>query len=289
MRVPMRRISAPKVAWTLIAVLISLYFVFPVYWLFIASTKTNAQLFAYVAPWLPPHVSLWHNIVQLFRYGSGVYARWLLNSFAYALSGAAFSTVISGLAGYAFAVFTEETWLRSVFWILIGAIFVPVTALALPIFVMMSKFGLVNNPLAVILPSFVSPLGLYLMRIYSDQGIPREVLESARIDGASEWRVFHAVARHFLTAPAAAVFLFTFVANWNNFFLPLIVLNSPGKYPVNLGLTVWNGQNTEGHAHLLYNLVLTGASVSIVPLIIGFFVLQRYWRMGAAAGSVTGV
>lgn len=282
------RIQMSKLILTGLAVLIAVYFVFPVYWLFIASTKSNAQLFQYVGAWLPPHLELWRNVVEVFQYGGGEYARWLLNSFGYAITGALFSTIFSALAGYAFSKYGSGRVMRLLFWVLVGSIFVPITALALPIFVIMGKFGLINSPLAVILPSMVSPFGLYLMRIYADQGVPNEVLESARMDGASEWRVFVQVARHFLTVPASAVFLFSFVANWNNFFLPLIVLNSSDKFPVNLGLTVWNGLNTEGHAKLIYNLVLTGASISIIPLIVGFFVLQRYWRMGAAAGSVTG-
>ncbi len=283
-----RRFSASKVILTAIAIIIAVYFVFPVYWLFIASTKSNAQLFQYVGAWLPPHLELWKNIVAVFHYDNGEYVHWLLNSFGYAISGALFGTIFSALAGYAFSKHGDGRAMRLLFWVLVGSIFVPITALALPIFIIMSKFGLINNPLAVILPSMVSPFGLYLMRIYADQGVPNEVLESARIDGASEWGVFLKVARHFLTVPAAAVFLFSFVANWNNFFLPLIVLNSSDKFPVNLGLTVWNGLNTEGHAKLVYNLVLTGASISVIPLIVGFFVLQRYWRMGAAAGSVAG-
>lgn len=283
------RIQAPKVLLTGLAILIAVYFVFPVYWLFVASTKSNAELFQYVGAWIPPHLELWRNVVQVFQYNGGEYARWLANSFEYAISGAFFGTIFSALAGYAFSKHGEGKAMRMLFWVLVGSIFVPVTALALPIFIIMGKFGLINSPLAVILPSMVSPFGLYLMRIYSDQGVPNEVLESARLDGASEWAVFVKVARHFLAVPASAVFLFSFVANWNNFFLPLIVLNSSNKFPVNLGLTVWNGLNTEGHAKLVYNLVLTGASISVIPLIIGFFVLQRYWRMGAAAGSVTGV
>ena len=276
-----------KIIWTIAFAIIACYFLFPIFWLLVSTTKSNAQLFEYLTPWLPPHLSIVQNFEQLFTYDSGEYVRWLENSFLYAVVGGLGATILSTMAGYSFAKY-DYSWMRSVFWIILGSIFVPVTALALPIFIIMQHFQLINTYWAVILPSVVSPFGVYLIRIYADQGIPESLLEAARIDGASEWKVFWHIGSRLLTPAASTVFLFSFVANWNNFFLPLIVLNGSSKFPVNLGLSVWNSLNTEGHAKMMYNLVITGSVLAIVPVAISFVLLQRYWKFGLASGSVNG-
>lgn len=272
---------------TMVFVLIAIYFLFPLFWLVISSFKTNGQLFQYVQPWLPPHLHLVQNLDQLFSYDSGEYVRWLANSFIYSSASAVGATLLAALAGYSFSKF-DYTWMRTMFWIILGSIFVPGTALVLPIFILMHYVHLIDTYWAVILPSMVSPFGVYLMRIYSDQGIPDSLLEAARIDGASEWRVFWNVAIRIMTPAVATVFLFSFVGTWNNFFLPLVVLNSSNKFPVTLGLNLWNSLNTEGHAKLMYSMVITGSVIAIIPLALCFVLLQRFWRFGLTSGSVTG-
>ncbi|MCY0898945.1 MAG: carbohydrate ABC transporter permease [Firmicutes bacterium] len=272
---------------TFLFVLVAIYFVFPLYWLVISAFKTNAQLFQFIQPWFPPHLSLIKNLVELFSYDSGEYTRWLANSFLYAGASAIGATFFATLAGYSFAKY-DYKWMRTIFWIILGSIFVPVTALVLPVFVLMESLHLINTYWGVILPSLVSPFGVYLTRIYADQGVPDALLEAARIDGASEWTVFWRVASRLLMPATATVFLITFVGTWNNFFLPLVILNSSTKFPAILGLNLWNSINAEGHAKLMYNMIITGAVVATIPLAISFILLQRYWRFGLTSGSVTG-
>ena len=137
---------------------------------------------------------------------------------------------------------------------------------------------------AVFLPSIVSPFGVYLARIYAASSVPDELLEAARLDGSNEVRTFFTVATRLMAPALVTIFLFQFVAIWNNFFLPLIMLRDASLFPVTLGLYSWNsaiGQNPE-----LRSFVIIGAFVSIVPLIIAFLSLQRFWSGGLAAGSI---
>jgi multiple sugar transport system permease protein len=190
------------------------------------------------------------------------------------------------MAGYIFAKF-RFPGRTVVFAIILGSIMVPGTALAIPLYLLLSKVGLINTPLAVILPSLVSPFGVYLMRIYAEQALPDEILDSARVDGAGEIRIFWSVALRILAPGFVTVLLFSFVGTWNNYFLPLLVLSKPDLYPLTVGLASWNAQaSANGGAQVLYTLVVTGALVSIAPLIAAFLFLQRYWQSGLTFGSL---
>ncbi|HEY4384168.1 MAG TPA: carbohydrate ABC transporter permease [Ktedonobacteraceae bacterium] len=194
--------------------------------------------------------------------------------------------MIATIAGYTFAKF-QFPGRKVVFAIILGSIMVPGTALAIPTYLLLSKIGLINTPLAVILPSLVSPFGVFLMRMYSEQAVPNELLDAARVDGAGEIRIFWSVALRILAPGFVTVLLFSFVATWNNYFLPLLLLSNPTYYPLTLGLASWNAQaSANGGAQLLYTLVITGSLVSIIPLIVGFLFLQRYWQGGLTFGSV---
>lgn len=168
----------------------------------------------------------------------------------------------------------------------IGAVAVPGTALAVPTFLMFSKMGLTDTPWAVIIPSLVSPFGLYLMWVFATEAIPTELMEAARIDGAGEIRTFFQVAMPLLAPGTVTVLLFTTVATWNNYFLPLIMLKDPNWYPLTLGLDSWNSQAQTIGGDVIFNLVITGSLLTIVPLIAAFLLLQKYWQSGLAAGSV---
>jgi multiple sugar transport system permease protein len=167
---------------------------------------------------------------------------------------------------------------------------VPTTALAIPTYLLFSKAGLVNTPWAIILPSLVSPFGLFLMRIYAQDAISDSLIEAGRIDGAGEMRIFFRLALRSLAPGIVTVLLFTLVATWNNYFLPLIMLNDPDLYPVTVGLAAWASQTAGGGGSTgdLLALVVTGSMLSIVPLVVAFLMLQRYWQSGLTAGGVKG-
>ena len=172
------------------------------------------------------------------------------------------------------------------FVIIIGAISVPGIALAVPQFLLFAKMGLTNTPWSMIIPSLVSTFGLYLMWIFSDQAVPDELLEAARVDGAGEFRTFFQISLPLLAPGIVTTALFAIVATWNNYFLPLIMLKDSNWYPLTIGLNQWKDQASTAGGQAIQNLVITGSLITIIPLVIAFLCLQKYWQSGLAAGAV---
>lgn len=263
----------------------TLYFLTPIWWLLVSSTKTPAEFTTTAPLWFTPEAvgNFIGNIGRLFAYNDAVFVKWIVNSVLYAGVGALVSTLIAGMCGYALAKYGFRGR-DAVFNVVLSGVLVPATALALPLFLIFSEIGLTNTFWAVFLPSIVSPFGVYLARIFAAASVPDELLEAARLDGSGEVRTFFTVAVRLMAPALVTIFLFQFVAIWNNFFLPLIMLRDQTLFPVTLGLYAWNssiGQNPE-----LRSFVIIGALVSIVPLIVAFLGLQRFWSSGLAAGSV---
>jgi multiple sugar transport system permease protein len=274
------------VTLTLATALVAIYSLVPLVWLLINATKTQEGLYSSFGLWFADgKFALWDNIRETLTYDDGVFARWLGNTVLYVVVGAGGATVLATLAGYGLAKFAF-VGRRAVFALVIGAVAVPGTALAVPTFLMFSKMGLTNTPWSVIIPSLVSPFGLYLMWTFSAQAIPDEMIEAARVDGASEFRTFFRISVPLLAPGIVTVLLFSMVATWNNYFLPLIMLKDPDWYPLTLGLNAWNAQAQTAGGQAVFNLVITGSLLTILPLLAAFLLLQRYWQSGLAAGSV---
>ena len=262
-----------------------IYAFLPLVWLLINATKTQGDLSTTFGLWFGNDFALWDNIVQTVTYDDGIFLQWLLNTLIYVVVGAGGATLLATLAGYGLAKFSFPGK-RAVFAIVLGAIAVPGTALAVPTFLMFSQLGLTNTMWAIIIPSLISPFGLYLVWIYAMDAVPTELLEAARVDGAGELRTFWTVSLRLLAPGIVTVALFAIVATWNNYFLPLIMLNDPQLFPLTLGLTQWNQQATGVGSDPIFNLVITGSMLTIVPIVIAFLLLQRYWQSGLSAGSV---
>lgn len=266
--------------------LLLFYFVLPFLWLLVSSTKTNADLFTTFGMWFAADNHLLANLHDVFTYDGGAFAHWLWNTAYYATCSAIGASLIATIAGYAFAKF-RFPGRQLVFAVILGSILVPLTALAIPTYLLLSKVGLIDTPLAVILPSLANPLGVYLMRIYAEQGLPDELLDAARVDGAGELRLFWSVAMRILAPGFVTILLLSFVGTWNNYYLPLLVLSKPDYYPLTVGLANWNDLATSGGgSQILFSMVITGALISIVPLIAAFMLLQRYWQNGLGLGGL---
>ena len=266
---------------TLFMVLFAGYFLAPIWWLVVTASKTRAELRSGL--WFGGSFELPGNIVGVLTYDDGLFVRWLANSLLYAVVGAAVATLAAAMAGYALAKYVFPGR-EAVFNVILAGVLVPTTALALPLFLLFSRVGATDTYWAVLLPSCVSPFGVYLSRIYVAASVPDELLEAARLDGASEMRTFFVIALRLMSPALVTVFLFQFVAVWNNFFLPLVMLQDTTLYPVTLGLQTWNSQTTFAPELQLY--VIVGALLSIVPLIVAFLCLQRFWRSGLGVGGV---
>ncbi|MFB7620132.1 carbohydrate ABC transporter permease [Kitasatospora sp. NPDC056181] len=279
----------PRRPWTLsraavngALVLATAYTLLPLGWLLTAAAKNTGDLLGGAT--LTP--SRWHlgdNLRQLATTGDGIYFRWYLNSLLYAGIGALLCAFVCIAAGYAFHVYAFRGK-EKLFGLVLLGVLVPTTALALPMYLLASKLGIVNSFWAVFIPSLVNPFGVYLARVFCAGYVPGEVLEASRMDGAGELRTFWSIGLRMVMPGYVTVFLFQFTAIWNNFFLPLVMLSDNRLFPVSLGLFTWNSQT---HAFPeYYPLVVTGALLAVVPLVVAFVVLQRHWKAGLTAGAV---
>jgi ABC-type glycerol-3-phosphate transport system permease component len=278
----------PRIGSHLFLLALVLYFITPLWWLMVASTKSNSGLFTGSGGplWFNDEFNLVENLRGLSSHQGGIYWTWLGNSFLYALTAGVGATAFAVLAGYGFAKYRFPGRNLS-FALLLGSVMVPLTALVIPTFVLLSEFQLVNTRWAVILPSLLSPLGVYLIRVYAQDVVPDELLDAGRVDGAGELRLFAQVALPLLRPAIVTVLLLSVVATWNNYFLALAMLRSPNLMPVTVGLDRWQALSNAGAGgEQVWNLIVTGAFVSILPLIIAFLALQRYWQGGLALGSL---
>ncbi|MFE6256677.1 carbohydrate ABC transporter permease [Agromyces sp. NPDC057865] len=262
-----------------------IYSLLPLAWLVINATKTQAGLFSSFGLSFGDEFVLFQNIWETLTYRDGIFLRWFGNTLLYVVLGAGGATLLATLAGYGLAKF-RFAGRRAIFAVVLGAIAVPGTALAVPTFLMFSQLGLTNTPWAIIIPSLISPFGLYLIWVYAVDSVPTELLEAARMDGAGEFRTFFTISIRLLAPGIVTVLLFTVVATWNNYFLPLIMLSDPTWYPLTVGLNQWSAQATGVSAQPIYNLVITGSLLTIIPIIVAFLGLQRFWQSGLSAGSV---
>ncbi|WP_156463801.1 carbohydrate ABC transporter permease [Curtobacterium sp. Leaf154] len=274
-----------QIVVTGILVVVALYFIVPLYWVVIAATKTTGALFSTNGFWFGGEFALWNNLQQVFTYDGGIFVRWIANSILYSGVGAVLATYFAAAGGYALAKY-DFRGRQFVFGTILGGVLVPGTATALPLFLLFSSMGLTDTYWSVLIPSLVSPFGLFLCRVYAAASVDTTLLEQARIDGAGELRIFHTVVLRQMTPALVTVFLFQVVGIWNNFFLPLIMLADQKLYPITLGLNNWRSQ--VDRLPEFYQLTTGGVLVSVIPLVIAIIVLQRFWRGGLTEGSVKG-
>ena len=266
---------------TALLLLGALYCLLPLAWVLIASTKSGGELFT--TNTFVPSSHLFDNIAQLTAYRGGLYWRWMLNTALYAGVGALLSTVVSSLAGYALAKYSFAGK-GATFTILLAGVLVPGVILAIPQYFLLAQFGLTNSYWAVLLPQIISPYGIYLARIYAAASVPNDVIEAARTDGAGDFYIFYRIATPMMMPGLVTIFLFQFVGIWNNFILPYIMLGDDRLFPITVGLSGLLNQGSTVPA--LYSLVITGALLSIIPLIVLFLGLQRFWKVDLGAGAV---
>ena len=269
-----------RIILTLLLSVFLLYSFVPLVYLVLSATKTNGDLFTTFGFGFGTEFNLWQNLSDLLARDNGVFMRWMFNS---GLGAAIFATA----AGYAFAKF-KFVGRNLLFALVLGAVMIPQTALVVPIFLLLALSGLSDNPLGVILPSMISPIGVYLMRVYIEQGVDDELLDAARIDGAGEFVIFRAILLRLVAPGMVTVALLSFVGTWNNYFLPLIVLRSQEYQPITVGLATWYqlAQQGGGGGQVLFSIIITGALVSIIPVIVVFLLLQRFWQGGLTAGAI---
>ncbi|MET8052009.1 carbohydrate ABC transporter permease [Streptosporangium sp. NPDC005286] len=269
------------IAPTAILLLGALYCLLPVSWVLVAATKSKAELFS--TSTFAPGTGLLANLADLAAYRDGVFWLWMLNTLLYAGGGALLSTAVSAVSGYTLAKYRFRGR-NLIFNLLIGGILVPAVVLAIPQYLLFSRIGLADTYWSVLLPQILHPYSIYLARIYATAAVPDALLEAGRIDGAGHWLLLRRVALPLMIPGMVTIFLFQFVAIWNNFLLPFIMLGDDQRFPLTVGLYTLLAAGANQPS--LYNLILTGTLLSIIPLIALFLTMQRYWRTDLAGGAV---
>jgi multiple sugar transport system permease protein len=252
--------------------------VLPLLWMLSASFMAPGEAGALPPPLLPARAS-WDNYRELFAHaGMG---RYLLNSFAISSAITLLSLACNLMAGYAFAKLRFRGRER-LFQGLIGALVIPAQVAMLPLFLMLKYLGLVNSYAGVVLPGMATIFGIFLVRQYA-RGIPDDLLEAARIDGAGELRIFVQIVLPLLKPIMATLAIFTFLTAWNDFMWPLIVLTGQDHYTLPIGLASLareHARDTE--------LMMAGAVITVLPVLALFLALQRHYLQGLLLGSVKG-
>lgn len=276
-----RRASGHSPIATVLLLIGAVYCLLPVAWVLIASSKSGAELFSTFT--FSPSTHLFGNIADLTAYRGGLFWRWMANTALYAGVGGLLSTAVSAAAGYGLAKYSF-VGKQATFNVLLAGVLVPGVVLAIPQYLLLAKLGLTNTYWAVLLPSIISPYGIYLARIYAAAAVPDDLIEAARTDGAGDFLIFRSIATPLMAPGLVTVFLFQFVAIWNNFLLPYIMLGDDHLFPLTVGLSGLLNQGASQPS--LYTSVVTGSLLSIIPLLALFLTLQRYWRVDLAAGAV---
>ncbi|GIG63457.1 sugar ABC transporter permease [Longispora fulva] len=264
----------------------------PLVWLLLAPTKTDAQL-------VNGHPLSFGSLAQFGRawqhlvdYNDSVLYQWIANSILYSVGSLLISVATSLLAGYALAV-SRIPGRKALLVLTLIAMMVPPTALVLPLFLELNTVHLTNTALSVILPASFYPFGVYLAFIYFSTSLPKELLEAGRLDGCSEAGLFWHLARPLAKPLIGLLSFFSFVANWNNYFLPYVMLSEESKYnlPVGLGAVVsgtpaLNPANGGSFLPITRPEVALAGLLVVVPIAVIFVFCQRFLVRGILAGSV---
>lgn len=285
---------AYRIISIVVLALLAFAFLFPLYWILTGALKTPAEINSTSPVWWPEEFTL-RNFEVLFSKRSAPLfqiaglegpivpgaIRWLINTVFMAVMAMLLTCITAALAGYALAKkrFAGRVILFS---LIVAAMALPKQVILIPLIREMSTLGLYDNIWAVIIPTVGWPFGVFLMKQFSE-GIPGEMLEAARIDGANELRTFTTVVYPMIKPGVGALAIFTFISSWNDYFLQLIMLTSSSNLTISLGIATMQAENSTD-----YGLIMAGAALAAVPIIIVFLIFQKYFTKGITMGAVKG-
>lgn len=251
---------------------------FPYYWMITSMFKTDAQIFDLPPTFLPTTPTL-DNIIGIFV--AQPFARWFLNSLVVAAIRVPLVVFLCALGGFAFAKY-EFRGRGVLFGIVLGSMMIPFHIMLIPLYIFVIRLGLKDTYVTLILPAIASGFGVFLMKQFM-MSLPNEMMDAARIDGASEFGIFYRVALPLARPGLATLTLLTFLASWNDFIWPLIVLNKKLMYTLPVGLAVMQG-------HDLWNTpwghTMAAAFVASVPVLVVFVLMQRHFISGLHLGAI---
>ncbi len=249
----------------------------PFVWMVLSSVKPEAEIRQVPPSWLPEDFTL-ENYQRLFTQLD--FPTYFFNSVVVAVAVTLGNLAFCSMLGYALAKL-DFPGKRLLFLVVMGTLMVPGVALFVPLFVLVNNLGMVNTFPGLILPFLVAPFGVFLMRQFI-LGLPDELIAAARVDGAGELRIFFSVIVPLCGPALATLAILTFLGSWNNFLWPLVVAQTEDKYTLPVALALYSvGQNSTQ-----YGLLLAGAVVVVVPVLVVFLVLQRYFVQGIAMTGI---
>ena len=277
-----------------VLIILALLFLFPLYWIITGALKTPAAINAPSPQWIPEELTLRNfqllfskRSAHLFQFGSTVgptvpgAVRWLVNTVFMAVMAMLLTCITASMAGYALAK-KRFTGRFILFSLIVAAMALPKQVILIPLIREMSSLGLYDNIWAVIFPTVGWPFGVFLMKQFAE-GIPGEMLEAARIDGAGEIMTFTNIVYPMIKPGVGALAIFTFINSWNDYFMQLIMLTSSSNLTISLGIATMQAENSTD-----YGLIMAGAALAAVPIIIVFLIFQKYFTKGITMGAVKG-
>jgi multiple sugar transport system permease protein len=270
-------VTVYQVLSLILLIVLTILFIFLLYWIITGSFKTQQAVNARIPVWFPVEPTL-NNYERLFQKPAFI---WLLNTVLICALSMGFTCISAAMGGYALAKkkFPGRTLLFSLF---ICAMALPKQVILIPLLKEMAFLKLHNTMWAVILPTVGWPFGVFLMKQFSE-GIPNEMLEAARIDGAGEARTFIDIILPMIKPGIGALAIFTFITAWNDYFLQLIMLSSTQKLTISLGVaTLQSEMSTD------FGLIMAGAALGSIPIIIIFLLFQKFFTRGITMGAVKG-
>ena len=287
-----------RIFCAVVVVLLAIFFLFPLYWIITGSFKTQADIRATTPVWVPLNWVL-DNYVNLFVKRSAplfelpignviitgptvpAAIRWLVNTVFMAVASMLITCLTAAMAGYALA--KKRFYGRGViFSLIVCAMALPKQVILIPLVREMAALNLYDNIWAVIFPIVGWPFGVFLLKQFAE-GIPTEMTEACRIDGASEWRTFTDVMFPMIKPGVGACAIFTFINSWNDYFMQLIMLVSNKNMTISLGIATLQAESSTD-----YGLLMAGAALASVPIIIVFLIFQKYFTKGITMGAVKG-
>ncbi len=272
-----RRSPTRYVVWAVLAIT-TVVALFPMYWLFV-NALTPITSTPPLTPILIPAFQL-DNFQRLLG-GTKFYLNWMFNSLFICVAVTVWHVIFDTMAGYAFAK-RRFPGRDVMFWIILSTLMIPIQVTLIPLYIISRQLGLIDSIWAVILPGTAHVFGIFLMR-QSIQTLPSELEDAARIDGANELGVFRNVILPLCTPAIAALAIFVFVRNWNDFLWPLIALNRPQNYTLTVGVA-----NLQGEFMTDWGIIFAGAALAALPMIVFFLLFQKYFLEGVRMGALKG-
>lgn len=276
--------GASKYVVLALLIVLAFYAAAPLWWLIVAVTKTTSSIYTTNGLWFAQGLHFFTNLKNLFTYQDGIYGTWLWNTIWLSTVTSVGAMIVTVAAGYALAKY-KFVGRGAVMAGIIASFIIPGSLLIVPSFLLFNKVGLYDNWWVMILPAMFTPFDVYLAKVYAVDAVPDELMEAARIDGAGEYRIFASISWKLMVTPAATIFLLHFVGSWNSFMWPMVFLKDYHKWTVMLGLQSWLARGTDSQYDMTM-LVLTGAFISMIPVVLLMISMQRYWKSGVAIGSL---